>query len=164
VIPGLLHQRLLGAGGGGPGVVDPPPWNGASYFGSDLTFAPEDSIAAVDFTLLSDGTFLVADQDGAPLGSGNWYTPTTPGIGSSFEALASVVQTSGSPAGITVTNPMAAYASLSAGQNLTIENIVEVSGTGRVDSFDVTLTIRPAGGGTEVVSTFSIGLNADKEF
>jgi hypothetical protein len=160
MIPGLLHQRLLAAAG----VADPPAWSGVTYEADKLTFAPTDAVASIQFTLSNDGTFGVIDQDFAVLGDGSWFSPNGDDVGAGYEALVSVTQTSGSGSGITINNQMSSYTAINVNRSLTIANEVAVSGTGRVDTFDVDVSIRPIGGGPAVVSSFTIGLAADKEF
>jgi hypothetical protein len=160
MIPGLLHQRLLVAAG----VADPPAWNGVTYDASKLTNAPTDAVASIQFSLSNDGSFGVIDQDFVLLGEGSWFNPSGDDIGGGYEALVSVSQTSGSGVGISINNQMSSYNVLSAVRTLTISNLVTVSGTGRTDTFDVDVSIRPVGGGAAVVSSFTIGLSADKEF
>ena len=96
MIPGLLHQRLLGLG-----VVDPPTYDGIVIQAVDLAFGSGPAEAIARFIVRPDGTWGGENQDGFSQGSGNWYSPTTGGVGAGYEVKFTVTQDTGSSFGVT---------------------------------------------------------------
>lgn len=152
---GLLHQRLLNTG-----VADPPTYNGASATHSRTGFGAGPIEAGIRAIFRPDGTWATETILSNPRLSGNWYQPTTDAIGAGYEVKFTVTQTLGSGTGVTITNPAAAFTSLAALKTLTIK-VEQTTTGGRLDTFDVLVEIRLAGGAVVATGTIPVELVAE---
>lgn len=152
MIPGLLHGRLLGGGGGGSGIVNPPDFDGGEYI--DYQVQPTGPVtASVSFNINADGTWSA--YAGA---AGNWFAPTTGGVGSGYEVRITPTATFGSG---TVVNDASGWISLSAARTITISKTRTTSGSSTC-RYDVLVEVRVSGGGAAVLSgTFQVETTAD---
>jgi hypothetical protein len=157
MIPGLLHQRLLGVG-----VADPPTYDGILLQTEEQVFSSgpgEVAEATVYFIVRPNGTWEGQNNNAVSLDAGNWYSPTTNGIGAGYEVKFTVTQDLGSGVGITITNPAVGFVSLSTLKTLSIKNSQTTNGA-RQDAFTVVAEIKEAGGAVVATGTFTVALGA----
>lgn len=157
MIPGLLHGRLL-SGGGGSGVVSSPGYPDLFPFQSKRMSAT----AQATFTLNPDGTWGTTGTGSAVVSnthSGNWYLPTTGGIGAGYEVKITPTKNWGADA--VISSDAADWVAISSARQL-VATLSRYSLGTSDSSYNVRVQIRIAGGGVIVSDdTFEIQLSAD---
>lgn len=126
----LWHGRILGGGGPPPpGIVNPPGWSGEEFAATDYSLSGP-ATAFSQFVIKSDGTWETSAYGNVSgVNSGNWITPTTAGIGSSYKVRMTVTDSFGTGTAITVVNGAASVSSLASHRIFSVETTRSTSGT-----------------------------------
>lgn len=154
MIPGLLHGRLLGGGGGGSGILASVPYAELNAWKAGDASAN----ATATFTINPDGTWASTGTN-SPAGSGNWYLPTTPGAGNSYEVRITPTLTAGG--GAVVSEDASNWIAASDTRSLVVTISRYVPGTSSA-AYNVLVEFRPVGGGA-VVSSGNFTLMVEAE-
>lgn len=144
-MPAFLDFPDGGAGGGGSAEAD---WQGLEF-----NLAGLGDIGTVTFTLESDGTWNCPVPRVFGTEAGHWFTPTTIGIGSEYEARFTPTGFSGYAESDT-SNDAATWESIGSGLSFTFS----LSGSFVFDTGEVFVEIRDASLAVVTSGTFSMSI------
>lgn len=152
MIPALLHNRLLVAGGAG-GVIAAPAYQTVLAYATGTSSAA----ATAGFSVNPDGTWT-ADGTAYVPQSGSWYAPTTPAVGVGFEVRITPTNTSGSAGALT--NEAVGWAALNAPRRVQVVAQRFTEGS-TVSGYSMLVEVRPTGGAVVSSGVFSLKATAD---
>ena len=138
-------------------ISNPLGFNGNTYSDTDPFIT---NSANCSVSLYSDGTWTVDSGSLGNLASGNWATPTTTGIGSSYWVRYTLNSTSGSSTGTTWTTTTGWLALSSTRTALVTASSPTVN---RTRTAAYTVDIASDSAGTTIVSTSTITLTASSQ-
>jgi hypothetical protein len=139
-------------GGGGPGLIPTPGYDGANYFrGNGTSNGNTDPITAyIHFELLDDGTYTVTGISGV-FSSGVWFDPAVAGLDTDYE----VRYTASSSDGGDIVNPASGFTQIGSAGALELSYTWPGGLGDDTKNFTVTVDIRPTGGSIESTGTFN---------
>lgn len=139
-------------------IVATPGYSGASY--ADIKWVTSGSITCgITFTIKADGTWLMDKVYNAGGASGNWFTPTTAGVGAGYSVRFTITKTFGDTADIV--NPAPTFQTISTDRTLSVK-LTATFNTTKYCTYSVRVEIKNNATGLVVSNhTFDIEVSAE---
>ena len=154
---GSVNISIETGGGGGVTIANPPAYNNTGYTSTDYSYG----YAQVTLTYFANGTYQIYDngnEGGFVIVSGNWATPTTAGIGSSYWVRFTRTSQNVGQYGYAV--PTSGWIQIDGSSSQTYVSMSSPDGLLRTAVGTYTVELSSNSSGTNIVSSGSITLYA----